>query len=93
MKQAEANDAASICLLAGNYHRGVRGFQQDQTKAVELYTRAAYLGSSRALSHLGNIYHQEGDMKKAKFHFEAAAIWQDTKWQETTLDAWTLSVL
>jgi TPR repeat protein len=70
----EANDAASICLLAGYYHNGVGGLQQDQTKAKELYVRAAELGCSDAHSDLGNIYRKGGDLKKAKFHFEAAAM-------------------
>jgi TPR repeat protein len=74
MKRAEANDAASIYLLANSYQLGLNGFQQDQTKAIELYARAADLGCSKAHDQLGDIYHQGGDMKKAKFHFEAAAM-------------------
>jgi len=74
MKRVEANDAASINLLAGNYHRGIRGVQRDQAKAVELFARAADLGCSMARNNLGMLYHEGGNMKKAKFHLEAAAM-------------------
>jgi tetratricopeptide (TPR) repeat protein len=74
MKRAEANDAASICLLADSYHNGVNGLVQDRERAIELFTRAAELGFSKAHNNLAGVYHQGGDMKKAKFHFEAAAM-------------------
>jgi TPR repeat protein len=74
MKRVEANDAASIYLLANVYLRGLRGFQQDHLKAIEQYTRAAELGLGKAHSKLGGIYHKGGNKKKAKFHFEAAAM-------------------
>ena len=74
MKRAEANDAASIFLLANSYHNGIVGLQQDHVKAMELYIRAAELGCSKAHSHLGTIYDEGGCLKKAKFHFEAAAM-------------------
>jgi len=74
MKRVGANDAASICLLAGSYYQGLNGFQQDQTKAMELYSRAADLGCSEAHNELGGIYHDGGNLKKAKFHYEDAAM-------------------
>jgi TPR repeat protein len=74
MKRAEANDAASICLLANGYHNGIVGLQQDRVKAMELLTRAAELGFSKAHYRLADIYDNGGDLKKAKFHFEAAAM-------------------
>jgi tetratricopeptide (TPR) repeat protein len=73
-KRMEENDAASIFLLANCYYNGRVGLQQDQTKALELYIRAAKLGYNEAHFHLGNTYEEEGDSKKAKFYFEAAAI-------------------
>ena len=75
MERVEANDPISICLLANSYHHGVNGYQQDQARAIELYARAAVLGCSKAHSSLGDIYADDvGDLKKAKFHFEAAAM-------------------
>jgi TPR repeat protein len=74
MKRVEANDAGAIYMLGNSYHHGLNGFQQDQTKAIELYNRAADLGSSEAHNFLGNIYRGGGDVKKAKFHYEAAAM-------------------
>jgi TPR repeat protein len=75
MKRVEANDAASIGVLGNHYHHGLRGFQQDHTKAMELYARAAELGfSSKAHVNFGMLYHEGGNMKKAKLHFEASAM-------------------
>jgi TPR repeat protein len=74
MKRVEANDAASLFLLANQYHHGLLGFQQDHAKAMELYARAAELGYSKAHNNLAGVYRQEGNLKKAKFHFEAAAM-------------------
>jgi len=74
MKRVEANDPTSICMLANSYHHGLNGLQQDQTKAMELYARAADLGFNKAHHHLADIYHAGGAPKKAKFHYEAAAM-------------------
>ena len=74
MKRVGANDAVSICMLADSYYQGLNGFQQDQTKAMELYARALDLGSSKAHNQLGVIYEGAGNLKKAKFHYEAGAM-------------------
>jgi tetratricopeptide (TPR) repeat protein len=74
MKRVEANDPTSTYLLAYSYQHGLNRFQQDQTEAIELYAKAADLGCSKAHFNLGNIYNEGGDLKKAKFHFEAAAM-------------------
>jgi TPR repeat protein len=74
MKRVEANDAASIYALGNGYYQGLHGLQQDHAKAIELYARASDLGCSKAHNFLGSIHYQGGDMKKAKFHFEAAAM-------------------
>ena len=74
MTRVEANDAGAICLLANHYQRGIHGLQRDRAKAIELFTRAAELGCSKAHNQLGAIYHEGGNMKKAKFHYEAAAM-------------------
>jgi TPR repeat protein len=63
-----------MCVLAHNYHYGKEGVQQDRAKALELYARASEFGSSQAHFFMGNMYHGGGDSKKAKFHYEAAAM-------------------
>jgi TPR repeat protein len=74
MKRVEANDPASIYMLAGFYFNGRVGLQQDRTKSMELYAQSAELGCSKAHYQLGGLYHEGGYLKKAKFHFEAAAM-------------------
>jgi TPR repeat protein len=74
MKRVEANDPGSIYLLGNSYCNGQLGLLQDRGKAIELYARAAALGSSQAHFELGNSYREGGDLKKAKFHNEAAAM-------------------
>jgi len=74
MKRVEVNDAGAIYMLAHNYYLGLQGLQQDRTKAIELFTKSADLRSSMAHCNLGGIYDNGGDMKKAMFHFEAAAM-------------------
>jgi TPR repeat protein len=48
MNRVASNDPASIYRLAHSYQHGVGGFQQDRTKSMELYARAADLGFSKA---------------------------------------------
>ena len=74
MRRVEANDVGAIYQQAGYYYSGLEGFQQDRAKAMDLYVRAAELGCKKEHYCLGVIYMGEGDLKKAKFHFEAAAI-------------------
>ena len=74
MKRVEANDPVSIFILGDHYYQGASGFPRDETKAMEQYARAAELGFSQAHFNLGAIYHERGDLKKAKFHYEAAAM-------------------
>ena len=73
-KRVAANDPASIFVLANYHELGSGVLQQDQTKAMELYTRAADLGCGKAHSYLGDFYYEGGDLKKAKLHLEAAAM-------------------
>jgi TPR repeat protein len=73
-RRVEANDAASIYLLANSYDNGTNGFPQDHARAIELYAQAADLGHSQAHHFLGSIYYKGGTMKKAKLHLEAAAM-------------------
>jgi TPR repeat protein len=74
MKRAEANDPISICLLANSYQFGRPGISQDEEKAMELYVRAANLGSNEAHFQLGLYYNERGELKKVKLHWEATAM-------------------
>jgi TPR repeat protein len=74
LKRVEANDPASICLLARYYLHGREGLQQNEERAMELYKQAAGLGSNDAHYQLGEKYYEGGDLKKAKLHLEAAAM-------------------
>jgi hypothetical protein len=74
MKRVAANDAASISVMGNYYYRGRESIQQDRTRAMKFYARAADLGSSHAQFRLGDIYDDWGDLKKSKFHLEAAAM-------------------
>jgi hypothetical protein len=77
MKRVEANDAGAIYVLGNYYDFGIEGLQQNKERAKELWTQAAELGSSEAHFALGTFYDEGGDMKKAKFHNEAAAMTGD----------------
>ena len=74
MNRAAVNDAASIYMLADYYYNGGGGLQQDHARAMELHARAAELGYSKAHWILGKHNKVGGDLKKARFHFEAAAM-------------------
>ena len=73
-KRIEANDAVAVYVLGGYCNNGKYGFLEDREKAIELWTQAAALGSSHAHYSLGFYYEGGGDLKKAKFHYEAATI-------------------
>jgi TPR repeat protein len=74
MKRVEANDAGAIEMLGNHYEHGFNGIQQDHAKAMKLYARAAELGYIMAHYNLAGIYHEGGNLKKARFHYEAAAM-------------------
>jgi TPR repeat protein len=74
MKRVEVNDAGAMTVMGSYYYHGKLGLLQDWEKALELWKQAAKLGSSQAHYLLGYDYRQRGDSKKAKFHYEAAAM-------------------
>jgi tetratricopeptide (TPR) repeat protein len=74
MKRVEARDAGAMHVLAGYYHQGAFGLQQDKERAIALWKQAAELGLSQAHYNLGEYFREGGDLKKAKFHWEAAAM-------------------
>jgi hypothetical protein len=74
-KRVEVNDAKAKYMLAGHYYNGGEGgLLQDRAKGKELFIMAAELGSSQAHYNLAVGHLEGGDLKKAKFHFEAAAM-------------------
>jgi TPR repeat protein len=58
--------------------------QQNRAKAKEFYARSADLGFSTAHGQLSYLYHDENDLKNAKFHFRPR-LWQGTNQQGTPL--------
>jgi TPR repeat protein len=74
MRRVEVNDASAIFMLANYYEQGSGSLRQDSARAVELYARAAELDNRKAHYSLANIYYKGGDLKKAKLHYEAAAM-------------------
>ena len=77
-KRIEAGDAQAIYTLGCFYRNGEYGFEQDRTKALELYHRAGKLGEASAHGNIGNAYEigrgVEVDKRKAGFYFELAAM-------------------
>jgi TPR repeat protein len=74
MKRVEANDPTSMFVLAHHYYNGLGAVQQNRERALELLTRSADLGCNKAHNNMGLHYFDGGDMKTAKFHYEAAAM-------------------
>ena len=78
MKRVDANDVYALKYLGSKYATGSRGLRQDCNKALELWARAAELGSSEAHNATSDASLQgwgvEIDRKKATHHFELAAI-------------------
>ncbi|EJK62845.1 hypothetical protein THAOC_16527 [Thalassiosira oceanica] len=81
-KRVDAGDPVAICYRGSQYADGSHGLQKDVARAVELYERAAELGSKDAHLKLGGLYLRgkdvEQDEAKAIRHFEAAAVKGDT---------------
>ncbi|EJK59266.1 hypothetical protein THAOC_20534, partial [Thalassiosira oceanica] len=70
-------DPEAINLLGEKHWGGGLGLQKDSRKAVELYAKAAELGSIHALFNLGNAYEhgdgvQQDTVKAAELYEEAA---------------------
>jgi tetratricopeptide (TPR) repeat protein len=74
MKRVAVNDVGAICQLAKHYEKVNGCFHQDHAKSMELFTRAANLGCSESQFCIGLKYDKAGDLKNAKFHYEAAAM-------------------
>ena len=74
----ENGNAKACNALAGYYHYGSNGVQQDYTKANELYLKAGELGCAEAYYNLGCSYSNglgvETDKKKGIRYFKFASI-------------------
>ncbi|EJK43863.1 hypothetical protein THAOC_37650 [Thalassiosira oceanica] len=77
-KRVDAGDPMAICCRGSQYADGSHGLQKDVARAVELYERAAELGSKDAHLKLGGLYLRgkdiEQDEAKAIRHLQAAAV-------------------
>lgn len=77
-KCVEAGDTHAMYNLGCHYREGTPGLPQDYTKALELFHRAAKLGSTEAHCSIGYFYNNgqgvEVDMKKARHYYELAAM-------------------
>ena len=71
-------DAEAIYLLGMKYYYGSLGLAKDATRAVELWTEAAELGSNNAHFHLGHAYYHgdgvEEDKPRGIHHWQQAAM-------------------
>ncbi|EJK55991.1 hypothetical protein THAOC_24202 [Thalassiosira oceanica] len=76
--RVEKKDPEAIYHLGQKYFFGSLGLQKDMRKAVELYTKAAELGSIDALFSLGDAYFSgngvQEDVTKATAFFTKAAM-------------------
>ena len=78
-KRMEREDPQAYFYVAVGHHNGEPGYPGGVHKALELYLRAAELGSFDACMNLGGLYHTgegravERDDAKARYYFERAA--------------------
>ncbi|EJK72978.1 hypothetical protein THAOC_05431 [Thalassiosira oceanica] len=77
-KRVHKGDAAAISHLGHKYYFGQLGLAKDVTRAVELWTEAAELGSVKAHSELGNVFYTgkgvEVDRARGIHHCQQAAM-------------------
>ena len=77
-KRMKLKDAHAFYVMGDQYYNGRWGLPQHLSKACELWKQAAELGSVHAHCGLGDAYSRgagvEQDGKKARYHFEIAAM-------------------
>ena len=77
-KRVEKGDAEAIKLLGAMYYCGDLGLARDVTRAIELWTEAAELGSIDAHYHLGRVHYNgdgvEEDTPRGIEHWQRAAM-------------------
>ena len=80
-KRVELDDPSAILGLGNYYRDGTNGYQQDHTKALELYHRAGELGYSAAYNSIGWAHDNgegvEVDKKMANHYWELSAMGGD----------------
>ena len=78
----DARDPEAIRYLGGIYYQGKYGLEKDESRAIELWSEAAELGSTKALSKLGMAYYNgmggmAQDEAKGISYVESAAMQGD----------------
>jgi len=77
-KRAEADDPIAIYNIASSYFNEGGWYEQNQTRALELWHQAGDLGNSSAYCNIGYAYdYGEGvevDKRKAKHYYQLAAV-------------------
>ena len=77
-KRVDVNDAEAINFLACKYSTGQKGLSQDHAKALDLWMKAAELGSAAAYRNIAAAYHDgrgvRQNSQKEKYYHEMAAI-------------------
>ena len=68
-----SNDPGVLCELAQKYFEGIGGFQKNEAKGLELYTKAAELGNRPAMYELGREYGVNKNYEKALYWYGKAA--------------------
>lgn len=83
-QRMEVGDAEAMNEIACKYLEGDSGLPQDTKKAMELFNKAATLGSMESHFNLANVYYHgmhsyEKDATKARHHYQIAAIGGNVK--------------
>jgi len=77
-KRVDARDAVAISHLGDAYFNKAYGLEKDTSRAIELWSEAAELGSMEALTKMGVAYHQDSgvaqDKAKGLRYLESAAM-------------------
>ena len=72
------NDGNAFYLLGGKYHRGIGGLPYNHEKAMELWNKAAELGTCNAHAKIASFENCHVELKKdrekARYHYQIAAM-------------------
>ena len=76
--RTKKDDCMAYFMLGWEYRDGTDVLPKDESKALELYVRAAELGCLKAMALLGSVYEWgtmgvKKDMRKARVYYERAA--------------------